>query len=118
MAAAGDVCAGLIRHKDTLLRELCDTNILDVLVKKGLISLTDLELITGAADSDKCNYFLEIVSKQSDTKLSDLCLVLEKECPKLFKELSNDRNRFIQNGYTQENMVQSNNLNRLVRTYR
>ncbi|XP_049885521.1 tight junction protein ZO-1-like isoform X3 [Pectinophora gossypiella] len=117
MAAAGDVCAGLIRHKVTLLRELSDTNILDVLVKKGLFSLSDLELITGAADSDKCNYFVEVVSKHNGAKLSDLCSVMEKECPKLFKELLNDRHRFILNGYNpadnaKENMVMSHNLNR------
>lgn len=98
MAAAGDVCAGLLRHKAILLRELSDTNILDVLVKKGLFSLSDLELITSAADTDKCNYFVEIVSKQSGAKLSDLCSMLEKECPKLSKELMNDRHRFILNG--------------------
>lgn len=98
MAAAGDVCASLIRHKAVLLRELCDTNVLDVLVKKGLVSLNDLELITSAADSDKCNYFLEVVSKQCGAKLSEVCSVLEKECPKLAKELMNDKNRFILNG--------------------
>lgn len=98
MAAVSDVCAGLLRHKHLLLRELCDTNILDVLVKKGIFSLNDFELITGAADSDKCNYFIEIVSKQSGVKLNDLCVVLSKECPKLNKELLNDRHRFIVNG--------------------
>lgn len=98
MAAAGDVCAGLIRHKATLLRELTDTNVLDVLVKKGIFSLSDLELITSAADSDKCNYFVEIVSKQSDSRLSELCSVLERECSMLSKELKNDRHRLILNG--------------------
>lgn len=98
MAAAGDVCAGLLRHKHILLRELCDTNILDVLVKKGIFNLNEFELITGAADSDKCNYFIEIASKQSGVKLNDLCVVLSKECPKLSKELMNDRHRFIVNG--------------------
>ncbi|XP_072933255.1 uncharacterized protein pyd isoform X4 [Epargyreus clarus] len=117
MAAAGDVCAGLIQHKATLLRELCDTNILDVLVKKGLFSLNDLELITGAVDSDKCNYFIELVSKQSGVKLQELCAVLYKECPKLSKELMNDRQRYVINGYStihsvKENMVMNHNLNR------
>ncbi|XP_063372486.1 tight junction protein ZO-1-like isoform X1 [Cydia amplana] len=117
MAAVGDVCAGLIRHKVTLLRELCDTNILDVLVKKGIFSLSDHELITGASDIDKCNYFVEVVSKQSGAKLNELCSVLERECPKLSKELMNDRHRFIVNGYSaadsaKENMVMSHNLNR------
>ncbi|XP_026735632.1 tight junction protein ZO-1-like isoform X9 [Trichoplusia ni] len=115
MAAAGDVCAGLLRHKHILLRELCDTNILDVLVKKGIFNLNEFELITGAADSDKCNYFIEIVSKQSGVKLNDLCVVLSKECPKLSKELMNDRHRFIVNGYgdnTKENMVMNHNLHR------
>lgn len=98
MAAVADVCAGLLRHKHILLRELCETNILDVLVKKGILKLNEFELITGAADSDKCNYFIEIVSKQSGVKLNDLCVVLNKECSKLSKELMNDRHRFIVNG--------------------
>lgn len=98
MAAVRDVCAGLLRHKHILLRELCDTNILDVLVKKGILNLNEFEIITGANDSDKCNYFIEIVSKQSGAKLNDLCVVLSKECPKLSKELMNDRHRFIVNG--------------------
>ncbi|XP_075984641.1 zonula occludens-like protein polychaetoid isoform X2 [Anticarsia gemmatalis] len=115
MAAVGDVCAGLLRHKHILLRELCDTNILDVLVKKGIFNLNDFELITGAADSDKCNYFIEIVSKQSSVKLNELCVVLSKECPKLNKELLNDRHRFIVNGYcdnTKDNMVMNHNIHR------
>lgn len=98
MAAVSDVCAGLIRHKHILLRELRDTNILDVLVKKGIFNLNDLELITSACDSDKCSYFVEVVSKQCATKLNDLCVVLNRECPKLSKELMNDRHRFIVNG--------------------
>ncbi|KAF9808354.1 hypothetical protein SFRURICE_008407 [Spodoptera frugiperda] len=100
MAAVGDVCAGLLRHKHILLRELCDTNILDVLVKKGILNLNEFEIITGANDSDKCNYFIEIVSKQSGVKLNDLCVILSKECPKLSKELMNDRHRFIVNAPT------------------
>lgn len=98
MAALGNVCAGLVRHKHILLRELTDTNILDALVKKGIFSLNDLELITSAPDSEKCNYFVEVVSKQTDVRLNDLCVVLNKECPKLTKELMNDRHRFIVNG--------------------
>lgn len=98
MATLGDVCAGLAQHKSTLLRELCDTNLLDVLVKKGLFSLNDLELITSAADADKCNYFIDVVGKHSGGKLQELCSVLNKECPKLTKELLNDRQRYIING--------------------
>lgn len=98
MATASDVCAGLIRHKTILLRELTDTNVLDVLVKKGLFSVSDLELITSAGNNDKCNYFIEVVSKHSGGKLGEVCLVLEKECPKLTKELKNDKHRFIVNG--------------------
>ncbi|KAG6463036.1 hypothetical protein O3G_MSEX013620 [Manduca sexta] len=116
MAAAGNVCAGLMRHKHILLRELTDTNILDVLVKKGIFSVADLELITSAADSEKCNYFVDVVSKQSGSKLNDLCVVLNNECPKLTKELMNDRHRFIVNGYStdcmKDNMVISQNLHR------
>lgn len=97
MSVAVDVCAGLAQHKATLLRELCDTNVLDVLVKKGLFSLGDLEVITGAVGSDKCNYFIEVVSKQSGGKLRDLCAVLNNECPKL-TELMSDRQRLFLNG--------------------
>lgn len=98
MTAAGDVCAGLLRHKHVLFRELTDTNILDVLVKKGIFNVHDLEFISSAVDSEKCNYFVEIVSKQSGVRLNDLCAVLGRECPKLAKELMNDRHRFIVNG--------------------
>ncbi|XP_062525414.1 tight junction protein ZO-1 isoform X6 [Bombyx mori] len=116
MAAAGSVCAGLIRHKHILLRELTDTNILDVLVKKGIFNLHDLETVTSADECDKCNYFIEVVSKQSGAKLNDLCDVLKNECPKLAKELMNDRHRFIVNGYspehTKDTMVMNHNLNR------
>ncbi|CAH0731778.1 unnamed protein product, partial [Brenthis ino] len=115
MAATADVCAGLAQHKAILLRELCDTHVLDVLVKKGIFSVHDLEVITSAVDSDKCNYFIEVVSKQSGVKLRDLCTVLYNECPKLAKELMNDRQRYVINGYSsnaKENMVMNLNLNR------
>lgn len=92
-----DVCASLSQHKAVLLRELCDTNVLDVLVKKGIFNVTELEVITSAVDSDKCNYFIEVVGKQSAAKLRDLCTVLYNECPKLAKELMNDR-RYVING--------------------
>lgn len=95
--AVGEFCAGLLRHKTILLREITDTNLLDVLVKKGIFNFNDLEQITSAVDSEKCNFFVEIVGKQS-AKLNDLCAVLSKECPKLSKELVNDRHRFIVNG--------------------
>lgn len=95
MAAVADVCAGLAQHKTTLLRELCDTNVLDVLVKKGIFSLNDLEAVTSALDSDKCNFFIEVVSKQSGVKLRDICAILYNECPKLAKELMNDKPRHI-----------------------
>lgn len=98
MAVVADVCAGLLRHKTTLLRELTDTNILDVLVKKGIFNVSDHELITSAVDAEKCNIFIEVVSKQSGVKLSELCTVLEKECSKLTKELINDRHRLLTNG--------------------
>nr|XP_032522692.1 tight junction protein ZO-1-like [Danaus plexippus plexippus] len=113
MAAVADVCAGLAQHKTTLLRELCDTNVLDVLVKKGIFSLNDLEAVTSALDSDKCNFFIEVVSKQSGVKLRDLCAILYNECPKLAKELMNDKPRHI-NGYNspKENMILNLNLNR------
>ncbi|KAG7309123.1 hypothetical protein JYU34_005043 [Plutella xylostella] len=97
MAVVADVCAGLLRHKTTLLRELTDTNILDVLVKKGIFNVSDHELITSAVDAEKCNIFIEVVSKQSGVKLSELCTVLEKECSKLTKELINDRHRLLTN---------------------
>nr|XP_026500123.1 tight junction protein ZO-1-like [Vanessa tameamea] len=115
MAAVADVCAGLVQHKAVLLRELCDTNVLDVLVKKGIFSVNELEVITSAVDSDKCNYFIEVVSKQSGVKLRDLCAILYNECPKLAKELMYDRQRYVINGYngnTKENMVMNLNLNR------
>ncbi|XP_013186154.2 tight junction protein ZO-1 isoform X3 [Amyelois transitella] len=115
MASVGEVCAGLIRHKTILTRELADTNILDVLVKKGIFTVGDLELITSAPESEKCNYFIQIVSKQSGAKLGELCSVVDKECPKLSKELKNDRHRFIVNGAVEnakENMVMNHNLYR------
>ncbi|CAH2095462.1 unnamed protein product [Euphydryas editha] len=98
MAAVADVCAGLAQHKAVLLRELCDTNVLDVLVKKGIFSVNELEVITSAVDSDKCNYFIEVVSKQSGIKLRDLCAILFNECPKLAKELMYDKQRYVING--------------------
>lgn len=93
MAMVADVCAGLLRHQKTLLRELSDTNLLDALVKKGIFSVSDHELITTTGDSEKCALFIEIVGKQSGVRLSELCSVLERECPKLSKELVNDRQR-------------------------
>ncbi|CAF4880576.1 unnamed protein product [Pieris macdunnoughi] len=98
MAMTVDVCACLSQHKSTLLRELCDTNVLDVLVKKGLFSVNDLEVITSASGNEKCNYFIEVVSKQSGVKLQELCAVLNNECPKLAKELMNDRRKYVING--------------------
>ncbi|XP_047511104.1 tight junction protein ZO-1 isoform X12 [Pieris napi] len=116
MAMTVDVCACLSQHKSTLLRELCDTNVLDVLVKKGLFSVNDLEVITSASGNEKCNYFIEVVSKQSGVKLQELCAVLNNECPKLAKELMNDRRKYVINGYSttnaKENMVMNHNLNK------
>ncbi|VVC89245.1 unnamed protein product, partial [Leptidea sinapis] len=113
-----DVCAYLAQHKSTLFREICDTNVLDVLVKKGLFSVNDLEVITSASNGEKCNQFIEVVSKQSGAKLQELCSVINNECPKLAKELMNDRRKYLINGYStvnaKENMVMNHNLNRYV----
>ncbi|GBO99728.1 hypothetical protein EVAR_814_1 [Eumeta japonica] len=91
MAVAGDVCAALLRHSNILYSSLVDTNLLDVLVKKGVFSLGDHESVTGAADDEKCKRFVDVVSKQSAVRWKELCSVLESECPKLYKELVRDR---------------------------
>lgn len=92
MAGGETVTAVLLRHKSALFRELSDSNVLSILVKKRVITTEDEEFIVNIPDIEKkCEFFIEIISKQSLPAFSEFCRVIEKECPSFVNEILNDQ---------------------------
>lgn len=88
MAGASEVVSLLEKHKSTIVRELSKTNILTVLVKKGVLSPQDEELVLKELnDSVKGDVFIEIISRKGVDAFKEFCFALETECPHLLTDL-------------------------------
>ncbi|XP_058821475.1 tight junction protein ZO-1 isoform X3 [Topomyia yanbarensis] len=82
----------LSRHRLTIVRELIQTNLVQILVKHSVINLEEEELINGESDLEKrCDRLIEIVAKDGFEKFKQFCYAIETECSQLISDLINDK---------------------------
>ncbi|XP_065075798.1 uncharacterized protein pyd isoform X4 [Ochlerotatus camptorhynchus] len=82
----------LSRHRLTIVRELVQTNLVQILVKNSVINVEDEELINGESDLEKkCDHLIEIVAKHGFDKFKQFCYAIENECSQLISDLINDK---------------------------
>lgn len=82
----------LSRHRLTIVRDLVQTNLVQILVKNSVINVEDEELINGAGDLEKkCDQLIEIVAKDGFEKFKQFCYAIENECSQLISDLINDK---------------------------
>lgn len=88
MAGTSEVVSLLEKHKSTIVSELSRTNILTVLVKKGVLSPQDEELVSNEQnESVKGDLFIEIISRKGVDAFKEFCFALEMECPHVLTNL-------------------------------
>ncbi|XP_021706854.1 tight junction protein ZO-1 isoform X3 [Aedes aegypti] len=82
----------LSRHRLTIVRDLVQTNLVQILVKNSVINVEDEEQINGAGDLEKkCDQLIEIVAKDGFEKFKQFCYAIENECSQLISDLINDK---------------------------
>lgn len=82
----------LSRHRLTIVRELVQTNLVQILVKNSVINVEDDELINGESDLEKkCDHLIEIIAKDGFDKFKQFCYAIENECSQLISDLITDK---------------------------
>lgn len=100
----------LSRHRLTIVRDLVQTNLVQILVKNSVINVEDEELINGESDLEKkCDQLIEIVARDGFEKFKQFCYAIENECSQLISDLINDKLSQCGEGKTPSNM-EINNL--------
>lgn len=85
----------LSHHRAQIVRELQDTQIVPVLLKKSVISASDEVIVNGECDLEKkCSHLIDYVSKNGFEKFKEFCYAIESECPKLIEDLIQDRLKY------------------------
>lgn len=90
MAGSSEVKSLMCRHKASLLRELNATNLLNVLVKRGVISEVDRDAVAGSADRSSetdIDLFIDVIGTKGFEAFREFCFALEAECPHLLTDL-------------------------------
>lgn len=86
----------LSRHRTQIIRELKETKIVPVLVKKLVITDEIKELIANSEFDfeKKCFHLIDYISQNGFEKFKEFCYAIETECPKLIADLINDRLKY------------------------
>lgn len=88
MAGTSEVVSLLEKHKNTIVSELSKTNILTVLVKKGVLSPQDEDLVLNEQnESVKGDVFIELIARKGVDAFKEFCFALETECPHVLTNL-------------------------------
>lgn len=90
MAGSSEVRTLMCRHKASLLRELNATNLLNVLVKRGVISEVDRDAVAGSADRSSetdIDLFIDVIGTKGFNAFREFCFALEAECPHVLTNL-------------------------------
>ncbi|XP_051169502.1 tight junction protein ZO-2 isoform X4 [Leptopilina boulardi] len=90
MAGSSEVRTLMCRHKASLLRELNATNLLNVLVKRGVISEVDRDAVAGSADRSSetdIDLFIDVIGTKGFNAFREFCFALEAECPHVLTDL-------------------------------
>lgn len=82
----------LSRHKASLLRELNSTDLLSVLVKRGVMTEVDKDAVAGdrSTDSD-IDLFIDVIGAKGFDAFREFCFALEAECPHVLTDLLVDQ---------------------------
>lgn len=85
----------LNRHRERIIADLENTDMLTVLVKKNVISvITEALLINYRSVPEdqkrKCDLLIDTVAKCGFKKFKEFCYAIEEECPQLITEMIND----------------------------
>lgn len=87
-----EVYALLSRHRLTIIRELDQTNLIQILVKNSVINVEDEEQINSEVELEKrCDQLIEVVAKDGFEKFKQFCYAIETECSQLISDLINDK---------------------------
>uniref|UniRef100_A0A1B0GNT1 Uncharacterized protein n=1 Tax=Phlebotomus papatasi TaxID=29031 RepID=A0A1B0GNT1_PHLPP len=82
----------LQRHRLGLLRELEESQLVPVLVKKGVLNVVDEEVINAEVNVDrKCDGVIEAIARKGFHKFKEFCYAVETECPQFITDIINDR---------------------------
>lgn len=91
MAGISEVCVLLEKHKNIIIHELNSTNILTALVKRGILTAEDEELILKQSNETiKGDVFIDVIVKKGVESFKEFCYALETECPYLLSSILND----------------------------
>lgn len=96
---AGEVRALLSRHKPSLLHELGSTELLAVLVRRGVLGEADLCALQAESPSGEnggahfdIDLFVELIQTKGFEAFREFCFALESECPHVLNDLLVDQN--------------------------
>lgn len=94
MAGSSEVRTLLSRHKVSLLCELNTTDLLNVLVKRGVITEIDKDAVAGnvdrSTDSD-VDLFIDIIGAKGFEAFREFCFALEAKCPHVLTNILVDQ---------------------------
>ncbi|KAL7302127.1 hypothetical protein TKK_0005353 [Trichogramma kaykai] len=91
-SASGEVRTLLSRHKTSLLRELSQTSLLGVLVKRAVLSEFDRQALYGPGSSEPdVELFIELLQAKGFEAFREFCFALEAECPHVLTDLLVDQ---------------------------
>ncbi|XP_034948893.1 tight junction protein ZO-1 isoform X2 [Chelonus insularis] len=94
MAGSSEIKILLSRHKASLLNELNSTDLLSVLVKRGVINEVDKDAVAGNADhstNSDIDLFIDIIGAKGFDVFREFCFALEAECPHVLTDLLVDQ---------------------------
>jgi hypothetical protein len=78
----------LIRHRKSILREINESNLVEIVLKNKIISESICEI---SDDVEKCDFLIENLSKSGFDVFKKFCYSIDNECPGLITDLINDR---------------------------
>lgn len=94
MAGSLEIKFLLSRHKASLLRELNTTDLLSVLVKRGVINDVDKDAVAGNPEQSinaDIDLFIDIIGAKGFDAFREFCFALEAECPNVLTDLLVDQ---------------------------
>ncbi|KAH0554700.1 hypothetical protein KQX54_012355 [Cotesia glomerata] len=94
MAGSLEIKILLSRHKSSLLQELNSTDLLSVLVKRGVITDVDKDAVAGNPEQTvnaDIDLFIDIIGAKGFDAFREFCFALEAECPHVLTDLLVDQ---------------------------
>ena len=85
----------LLRHRSIIKRDLEDTNLLAILVKKNVLNLIEENLINNETNNDNKSFkLIDVIAKSGFQKFKEFCYAIENECEQLITDLITDRFKY------------------------